>query len=78
MEVYYLTLILGVLFGGLDIGLNWFTVWSLVRFPFWVLGTMLAGFIVYWIVMGAFCLEGLFPHVLSPGLLFLALVRFEC
>lgn len=77
MEVYYLTLILGVLLGGLDIGLNWFTVWSLVRFPLWVLGTMLAGFIVYWIVMGAFCLPiDMKKEYDRPNPFYLDLIRY--
>lgn len=77
MEVYYLSILLGVIFGGLDIYFGWFDPWSLVRFPFWVLGMMLAVFILYWVVMWLFSLPiDMKKQYDKPNPFYLNLIRY--
>lgn len=77
MAVYYLSLVIGVLLGGLDIALRWLDPWSFLRFPFWVLGTLLAVFILYWIVMWLFSLPiDMKKQYDRPNPFYLDLIRY--
>lgn len=77
MLVYVLSIVLGVVCGGVDIALGWFDPWSLVRFPFWVFGSMLAVFILYWVAMWLFSLPiDMKKQYDKPDPFYLDLIRY--